>query len=160
MIIAIFAVDSKLGIARNGVLPWPFSKDDMKWFKSQTTDQVVVMGKKTWDAPDMSAPLPNRHNAVFTHDENNNLFYERLSSNVCNELKRLQLEHPEKTIFVIGGASIIEQAAAVLDGAYITRVSGDYECDTFIDLPNVINNMECIETRLLGTATLEIYTRK
>ncbi len=161
MIIAICAVDSQLGIARNGVLPWPFSKEDMKWFKSQTTNQVVVMGKKTWDAPDMPSPLPNRYNAVFTHEENNNLFCEHLSGNVVDELTRLQKEHPEKNIFVIGGASIFEQSAAALDAAYITRIDGDYECDTVVNLSSVIHGMVLTETTVLSpTQLIEIYKRE
>lgn len=160
MIIAIFAVDSKHGIARNGVLPWPFSKEDMKWFKAQTTGHVVVMGRKTWDAPDMVAPLPNRHNAVFTRDNNTHLFRENLTGDVCKELRRLEAEHPTKTIFVIGGGTILEQASDVLDGAWITRMPGDYECDTFVNLQVVLNNLQLKSTTPLGTATLEIYLRR
>ncbi len=47
MIKAIMACDDEGGISRAGVLPWPHNRRDMKWFKQNTVEQVIVMGRKT-----------------------------------------------------------------------------------------------------------------
>ena len=51
MIKAILACDSDGGVSRGGTIPWPKNKKDLRWFKKNTTDNVVVMGSKTWMDP-------------------------------------------------------------------------------------------------------------
>lgn len=158
MIIAIFAVDSNNGISKNGALPWPFSTEDMNWFKTQTTNNVVVMGRTTWDAPDMPSPLPRRVNVVFT-TRGDIGGCEVRSGDVQATLVELQNQYPDKNIFVIGGAKLLGQATDVLDCAYITRIQGTFNCDTFISLENIVKGMQLTEQRPLGDAILEIYKR-
>jgi dihydrofolate reductase len=64
MIAAILASTNTGGIGLNGTLPWPKHSEDLKWFKEHTSNQIVVMGRKTWDDPMMPKPLPNRINCV------------------------------------------------------------------------------------------------
>lgn len=45
----IVAFDNRFGIGRDGRLPWPHNREDMKRFADLTRDSVVVMGRKTWD---------------------------------------------------------------------------------------------------------------
>ena len=47
MIAALFAVDEVFGMGHQGRLSWPSNSDDMKWFKTTTQNQIVVMGRKT-----------------------------------------------------------------------------------------------------------------
>jgi len=63
---AILACDDNWGIGKNGTLPWPHNPADQKWFKECTINSTVVMGKTTWDDPDMPKPLPKRRNVVIT----------------------------------------------------------------------------------------------
>jgi hypothetical protein len=67
MICAIFATDASGAFAYDNGLPWPRNKEDMNFFKTLTTNQVVVMGRSTWDSKDMLRPLPNRTNIVVTN---------------------------------------------------------------------------------------------
>ena len=48
MIKAILACDNEGGVSKNGTIPWPKNKKDLGWFKKNTTNNVVVMGSKTW----------------------------------------------------------------------------------------------------------------
>jgi dihydrofolate reductase len=156
MIVAIFAVDEESGIGKEGKLPWSMIKEDMKWFKENTQDQVVVMGKKSWDSPDMLKPLPKRHNVVFT----NNFFdfnVEQIKGDVCESLKLLESQHPNKTIFVIGGANIIAQSVPVLDKILLTRVPGTYDCDTFIPLDDILPKFNLINVHQFETCKVEEY---
>jgi dihydrofolate reductase/thymidylate synthase len=68
----IVAVDSELGLAKNGDLPWkgtPAGREDMEWFKRHTTKPgtALIMGRKTWESiPQKFRPLPGRINVVIS----------------------------------------------------------------------------------------------
>ena len=64
MIKAIVAVDENWGIGYNGDL-LEHVPEDLKRFKELTTNNIVVMGRKTWDSLPKK-PLPNRLNIVVT----------------------------------------------------------------------------------------------
>lgn len=156
MITALFAVDEGGGMGKDGTLPWPFNKEDITWFKNKTVGQVVVMGKKSWDSPDMIKPLPKRHNVVFT----NNFFdspVDQIKGDVCEGVKRIEAQHSEKEVFIIGGAHILMQAIPVIDKAFITKIPGNYNCDTLINLDVFTKNMKLIAIHNLGSCTVEEY---
>ena len=64
---AIVAVDQRFGLAKNGQIPWK-SKTDMNFFKTTTTNNIVVMGAKTLLSLRNANPLPNRLNIVLTRN--------------------------------------------------------------------------------------------
>ena len=66
MLKAIMAVDDNGGVSRFGSMPWPKNTDDLKWFKSNTLNQVVIMGRLTWIDSKMPTPLSNRINILIT----------------------------------------------------------------------------------------------
>ena len=70
MIKAIFAVDYWGGMGFSGSLPWPHHREDLQYFKEQTDNNVVVMGRRTWDDPKMPKPLPNRTHVIITRQKN------------------------------------------------------------------------------------------
>ena len=157
MIIALFAVDNNGGMGNNGTMPWPPVKEDLKWFKNTTEGHIVVMGKKSWLSPDMPKPLPKRHNVVFTNEfiDNEDIF--QLKGDVCTGLVHMQENNPDMDVFVIGGANLLMQSKPVLDAAYITRVPGEYFCDTTLDMTEFLKGFEIEETLDLGTCKVEKY---
>ena len=157
MIAAIFAVDENNGIGKNNTMPWPTNKEDLAWFKEVTTGHVVVMGKGTWNSSGMPKPLPNRVNVVITKNSIETDQAIPCSGDVQVILKHLAELYPDKSIFVIGGASIINQAIGVYDKIYVTKIPGSYDCDVVIDLDALLNNYSLVETKDLGTAKVEIY---
>jgi dihydrofolate reductase len=67
MIISIIAaVTENNVIGANGNLPFK-QKDDLLRFKFLTTNNVVIMGRKTFESMG-SKPLPNRTNIVISHN--------------------------------------------------------------------------------------------
>ena len=46
----IIACDPKGGIGYNGKLPWTNLQGDLPRFKALTSNQVVLMGRKTWES--------------------------------------------------------------------------------------------------------------
>src|SRR5690242_16184462 len=73
----VVAMDQKRGIGKAGGLPWHLPAD-LKHFKKITTTRfldktyqnVVIMGRKTWDSlPINFRPLPDRINIVLTRND-------------------------------------------------------------------------------------------
>ena len=54
-------------IGKNGIIPWNL-KNEKKRFKELTTNNVVVMGRKTFE--EIGRPLPNRFTIVLSKTAN------------------------------------------------------------------------------------------
>jgi dihydrofolate reductase len=159
MIGAVFAVDEKNGLGRNGTIPWPHNKEDMQWFKHVTTDSVVVMGRRSWESPDMIKPLPGRVNVVFTNNFIDREDIDQYKGDVCEGILKSYETYPNKNLFVIGGVDILMQAKPVLDCVYITRIPGEYMCDTHIDLTDFLTGFKLTNSQEYGTCTVELHER-
>jgi dihydrofolate reductase len=157
MIAALFAVDEQGGMGKNGSMPWPMNKEDMQWFKRTTEGHVVVMGRKSWNSPDMPHPLPKRHNVVFTNDfmEQEDIF--QLKGDVCMGLLNIKENNPDLNVFVIGGANLLIQSKPTLQRIFITRIPGTYDCDTIIDLADFLNGFRLVQSKDLLTCRIEEY---
>ena len=113
-------------IGGNNQLLWRLP-NDMKWFKSITTGNTVIMGRKTYDS--MGRALPNRRNIVISRDAS--LCIE--GCEVAGSLEQaLQLTAGEEEVFIIGGGEIYKQAWNKADKLYLTRVHTEKEGDTHI----------------------------
>lgn len=160
MIIAIFAVDDIGGMGFRGRLSWPSNKDDMSWFKKTTQDQIVVMGKRTWESPDMPKPLPGRFNVVVTNNFFDRDDIEQVRGDVCEALKALKTNNPSKKVFVIGGVDLLLQSKPVIDKIFLTRIKGEYIHDTFIDVESFLEGMKLENTINLGSCIVEEYSNE
>lgn len=130
---AIVNVDSNWGIG-NGDSLLNYIPADMKFFRTQTTGNVVVMGRKTFMTFPGPKALPNRVNIVITSDKS----WSAPDVIVCHSLDELfeQLErYDTNTVYVIGGSSIYEQLLPHCDTAYVTKVDSAKPADKFF--PNL-----------------------
>ena len=64
---AIVAADEHWGIGKDNRLLVSIPQD-MKFFRNETTGNVVIMGRKTLESFPGGRPLPNRKNIVLTRD--------------------------------------------------------------------------------------------
>jgi dihydrofolate reductase len=153
MIKAILAHDEMFGVGKNNDLPWPKNAEDMKWFRDCTLGHVVVMGRKTWESIGSKA-LPKRRNVVvssrraaeFQH------YTEDGPDHISNNLDKgmlvdiLQKElYPDLHIWIIGGPNILKQALPYVDEIYLTAFPGNYECDTFLEMNEIITQFSVKE---------------
>jgi len=126
MKVRLIAALTKEGvIGRGNSLPWHIA-DDLKRFKRLTEGQVVIMGKKTHES--IGRPLPGRVNIVLSREGE-----EIDGVLVCGSLAE-GLAEARKTgreVFIIGGASVYEQALPMVDVMYLSHIKGEYEGDVF-----------------------------
>lgn len=129
----IVACDLKNGIGKDGSIPWHDS-NDLKNFKKLTTNNIVIMGKKTFESIG-NKPLPNRINCVISKTMYNRddikLFRDMWSCvKWCNKQK--------KQAFVCGGSGIYKwfDDNNLVSELYLTKIPEDYKCDVFYHPPN------------------------
>lgn len=124
----IVAMDDKGGIGKDGKIPWHIP-EDMRWFKAKTLRKVIVMGRRTHES--IGKVLPGRLNVVLTSD----MFYKEEVSDLINFTSFGEaldvLRDGSADIMVIGGTQAYKEALPYAERLYITRVEGDFECDTF-----------------------------
>ena len=105
--------------------------EDMKFFRETTTGHVVVMGRKTLESFPNGRPLKNRTNVVITRQKDYKVPGAVVVHSVEEALEYLKAFKSED-IYVIGGASIYEQALPFADKLYLTIVEKEPEhADTF-----------------------------
>ena len=142
MIKLIFASTPKGIIGKDGNLPWPPLKGELKRFKELTTGSIVVMGRTTFNSLP-KGPLPDRYNFVLT---NNLTLSDRLKSVIFNfknrktktrlkfgTFKTIYDEYMNKyseDMFIIGGGSIYRQYESYCDEMIWTKVETYYPGDT------------------------------
>jgi len=147
MICTIFATDQMGTFGNRGTLPWPMHQEDMDWFREHTLNQIVVMGRKTWDDPKMRKPLSDRINCVISSKALQQSSVRRLSGNYKTQIKELQVLYPQKNIFIIGGPTIIMECKNLIDYAYVTHRKGAAFSDIRIDLRAFMTGMRITSSR-------------
>lgn len=114
----IVAMDKNRVIGKGNQIPWHIS-EDLAYFKKITMGHTVIMGRKTYFS--IGKALPGRKNVVLSRDKS-------LSLNDAIVVHNLfGLAEPEA--FVIGGASIFEQALDMADTLYITHIDAEFDGD-------------------------------
>ena len=111
----IVAVNENLVIGKDNQLPW-HSSEDLKYFKRITTNNVVIMGRKTYES--IGKPLPNRVNIVISTTTN---YTEVITVNSFDEALDIASTF-DKEIFVIGGASLYEKVIDDSERLYLTWI--------------------------------------
>ena len=120
-IIAAVANNRAIGY-QNKLLYW--LPNDLKRFKELTTGHTIIMGRKTYESLPKGA-LPNRRNIVLTRQAKNNPTPSTFPD--CDVYSSLEeaLKHckEDEEVFIIGGASVYEQAMAVADRLCMTEIA-------------------------------------
>lgn len=158
---AIFAHDSNGNIGLGDGLPWPKNKEDMQWFKKNTTNQVVVMGSSTWKSLG-NKPLPDRINIVVTRNGVDGTPDDIYYGDMGKVLQMLQYEYPGKDIWVIGGNDILEQSIDYCQFLYITFIPGIYKADVKLSLEftnKILEKFEEVSHEKMETCTTMICKR-
>lgn len=123
----IVAFSKNFGIGIHNALPWNIPID-LKKFQQLTTNNVVVMGHKTWlSIPENKKPLKNRLNVVVTRSSlrsTNDVVYV-----LPDELDSFLQKYTN--IFIIGGSFLYKKYIGIANCIYATVIDKEYQCDTF-----------------------------
>lgn len=128
MISIIAAVGKNRELGKKGGLCFKIP-GDLKFFKETTMGFPILTGLTTWHS--LPGKLPGRKHYVLSFDENEDLPEGvDVVTDLSGFLEKWQ-KSPEK-IFVIGGASVYQQALPYCDELYLTEVDGeDKNADVF-----------------------------
>lgn len=150
----IVAVDKNWGIGKDNKL-LDHIPEDLSYFKKITTNNIIIMGRKTFESFPNKKTLPNRTNIIITSDTN----YEVENAIMANSIEHAieianllkDISNNTKEIFFIGGASIYEQCEKFCSKAYITKINKEYNADRFIKNFDNDNNWKLISENNLTT---------
>jgi len=142
-IIGIVAVDRNWGIGKkNGLL---FSlKEDMKFFRATTLDQICTMGYNTLMSFPNSQPLPKRTNVVLAPAET-----ERTDCTIVHSLEEMlgliytYTQKDDRDVYVIGGAMFYKSMLPYYDEVLVTKVDADGEAEVFFPNLDRIKEFSC-----------------
>ena len=160
MISAIVAVDNNWGIGFNGEL-LEHIPEDLKYFKDLTTNNIVVMGRKTWDSLPKK-PLPNRLNIVISRFPKEVLGDLSIRIDLTEAKIRLAMADPDEQWFIIGGGQIYKELLPFCDRVYVTKILKDHKnVDTYF--PNLDKSPEweidtCTDLRTSGNINYAFLT--
>lgn len=127
MLSLIVAAAQNNAIGKNNQLLWHLP-NDLKFFKNTTWGMPVIMGRKTFES--VNKPLPGRFNIVITRQPGWNAEGVIVASDLDDAICKAR-ETNCKELFVIGGGEIYNQAYAMADKIYLTRVDATPDGDTF-----------------------------
>lgn len=121
-------------IGAGGGMPWHLP-EDLAHFKAVTEGHPVIMGRRTWESfPEQYRPLPGRTNIVVSSSP---ALGEELDGqavvvdSVDKALDTAWQSPGGEEIWLIGGAALFEETAALAHVAVVTVIDTTAEGDTF-----------------------------
>ena len=132
----IACVNQKGAIVKDGGLLYHIG-NDLANFKRMTLNNVVIMGKNTFDSLPNKEPLKDRINIIITSSNDFNVKQEfdnvYIVHSINDVIELCQAFFEDKELFVIGGASIYHQflSKGLIDEMRLTMVKDDAEGDTY-----------------------------
>jgi dihydrofolate reductase len=126
-LVIIAARDRNSVIGLNNQLPWHLP-EDLAYFKRITTGKPVIMGRKTHES--IGFALPGRENIIVTTKATAQ-FRGCLTAGSLEAAIEYCKYRGEEEMFLIGGATLYEQALPKADKLLITEIDREFEGDAF-----------------------------
>ena len=117
-------------IGLNNQMPWHLPAD-LAWFKKNTLNKPVIMGRKTFES--IGRPLPNRHNIVISRQIesiDNKISNVSWVKSIDEAISLAQAQQPDE-VFIIGGGNIYQQVLPLIDRLYLTHIDAELQGDTY-----------------------------
>ena len=122
----IAAITKDNSIGRGGKLLYHIP-EDMKNFKAVTTNNVVIMGRKTYES--IGKPLPNRVNVILTHNEDYDVEGAMVVNSVDEAILYCKIFQSKKKIYIIGGEEIYKAFYTKVKYLNLTEIESDLTGD-------------------------------
>jgi len=133
MLAIIVALGKNNEIGKDNKMPWHI-KEDLQYFKEQTINKTIIMGRKTFES--LPYVLPRRKHIVISRNPNysndeGNVFVENDIDNVINTYK-----NSEELAFIIGGGEIYKKAIDHCKYLYLTKIDANFDADVYFPAIN------------------------
>lgn len=129
----IVAVDKNWAIGKDNQLLVSIPAD-MKLFRQETMNKVVVMGRKTLESFPNGLPLKKRTNIVLTGNKDYKVKDAIVVNTVEDLLKEIE-KYPADQVYCIGGDSVYKLLLPYCDTAHVTKIDFAYQADRYF--PNL-----------------------
>ena len=150
---SIIAMAQNRVIGKNGGLPWPNIKEDLKHFKEFTMGKTLIVGKNTFDTLPL---LKNRECLVLTKpvdDIDAYITNQYMVNNNAMTGQMITMEDVESYsrfrkgyLIVAGGAKTYVKLLPYITEFYVTHVNGTYDGDTFMPpFEDLFTNQEVVK---------------
>ncbi len=140
----ILCLDKNNGIGMyDGNIPF-WNSADMANFKKLTVNNIIIMGRKTWNT--LKMPLSNRLNIVISSEKFNTIeeseMVKKFKSVEDCIIELSRKEYNDRKKFVIGGATLYNYFLInkMAQRIYCTKVHADFSCEVKIDY-NFLNDI-------------------
>ncbi len=116
-------------IGKDNKMPWHLPAD-LAWFRQNTTNKPVIMGRKTFES--IGRPLPKRVNIVLSRQpyEQEGVIWKSSLESAGDFVK------DSEEIMLIGGGELFKQYLPQADKLYLTQIQAEIEGDTFFPTLN------------------------
>ncbi|TDS92624.1 dihydrofolate reductase [Rahnella sp. BIGb0236] len=120
-LIAALATDRVIGM--ENAMPWHLP-GDLAWFKRNTLNKPVIMGRKTFES--IGRPLPGRLNIIISSNpgEHDGVTW------VTSVDAALATAGDVEEVMVMGGGRVYEQLLPKANRLYLTHIDAEVEGDT------------------------------
>jgi dihydrofolate reductase len=115
-------------IGNENKLPWNIP-EDLKRFKELTSNNWIVMGRKTYDS--IGRPLPNRKNIVLSKNKNLRIDSVEVFNSPKEVIESYKNNSDQKDLFIIGGTYVYELFLEYSEYLFITHIDKEYSGDAF-----------------------------
>ena len=132
----IAAVDNEGGIGKNGSIPWR-KQNDLRMFRLLTYGKTMMVGRRTYEN---MGPLDGRR--VYVLSESGNFDYS--PDNVLWVRGPEAVHLVDEEVWIAGGASVYQRFIGEAKNVYLSRIPGNYNCDTFFPEDELEENYEPI----------------
>lgn len=140
----IVAVNENWGIGSGNDLLYHIPQD-MKFFRSKTKDNVIIIGRKTLESFPNGNPLKNRINIVLSTDKD----YKKDDVIVVNSVEQLWdylKAYQDKEIYLCGGEQIYKLLYNYCDTAYVTKIFDSKNAEKYMQNLDLEENWEIADT--------------
>lgn len=169
----IACCDKDYGIGLNNRIPWD-NKSEMQFFRRVTINNIVIMGRKTYESLPQKSGLSDRLNIVITKNNYTKfgtpesvVFFQDIDS-ALDFISNLTVENCPKyysqDVFAIGGKTIyttfLKDYSGIIDTVYLNQIHLKYECDKFfpIDLLQQNKQLKFMYKNVTNPCTIDSYT--
>ncbi len=136
--IAIVNVSEEWGIGKENRLLVRI-RSDMRRFRTLTSGNTIIVGRKTLATFPNGLPLPGRENIVFSRDPD----YAMEGAMACRDLSQLRAllaDRRPDSVFVCGGEQIYRLLLPFCSSALVTMTETDVDSDRFFPNLNQLPN--------------------